>query len=147
MLRLWSNKILFLLVFSLMALALVAVACGGDDEAAAPASTEPTAAAPVATTAAATPSGPQPTATRATGAFRAEPTATGSSAAVPTPVPTAAPAMMAGEPKVDTLVISVDPSAGETNLPLGWHCGPPSADGPRNGSNGRHRTHHKRLGP
>ena len=117
MLRLWSNKILFLLVFSLMALALVAVACGGDDEAAAPASTEPTAAAPVATTAAATPSGPQPTATRATGAFRAEPTATGSSAAVPTPVPTAAPAMMAGEPKVDTLVISVDPSAGETNLP------------------------------
>ena len=117
MFRLWSNKILFLLVFSLMALALVAVACGGDDEAAAPASTEPTAAAPVATTAAATPSGPQPTATRATGAFRAEPTATGSSAAVPTPVPTAAPAMMAGEPKVDTLVISVDPSAGETNLP------------------------------
>ncbi len=116
MLRFWPNNILFLLVFSLMALALVAVACGGDDEAAAPASTEPTAAAP-APTATAAPSGPQPTATRATGAFRGESTATGSSAAVPTPAPTAAPAMMEGEPKVDTLVISVDPSAGETNLP------------------------------
>ena len=116
MLRFLPNNILFLMVFSLMALALVAVACGGDDEAAAPASTEPTAAAPAPTPTAA-PSGPQPTATRAAGAFRAESTATGSSAAVATPAPTAAPAMMEGEPKVDTLVISVDPSAGETNLP------------------------------
>ena len=122
MLRFRSNS-LILLVLSLMALALVAVACGGDDATtapptaapAAPAPTEavaaPTAAAPAPTAA---PSGPQPTPTRATGAFRATPTA---AAAVPTPAPTEAPAMMAAEPKVETLVISVDPSAGETNLP------------------------------
>ncbi len=122
MLRFRSNS-LILLVLSLMALALVAVACGGDDATtapptaapAAPAPTEavaaPTAAAPAPTAA---PSGPQPTPTRATGAFRATPTA---AAAVPTPAPTEAPAMMAAEAKVETLVISVDPSAGETNLP------------------------------
>ena len=119
MLRFKLNNLL-LLVLSLMALALVAVACGGDDATTAP---DPTAVAPAPTAAApspteaptAAPSGPQPTPTTATGAFRATPTPAG--VAAPTPVPTEAPAMMAAEPKVETLVISVDPSAGETNLP------------------------------
>ena len=122
MLRFKLNYLL-LLALSLMALSLVAVACGGDDATTAPtAAPAPTAVAPAPTAAApspteaptAAPSGPQPTPTRATGAFRATPTPAG---AVPAPVPTEAPAMMAAEPKVETLVISVDPSAGETNLP------------------------------
>lgn len=122
MLRFKPNNLL-LLVLSLMVLALVAVACGGDDATTAPPTAPaPTAVAPAPTAAApspteaptAAPSGPQPTPTRATGAFRATPTPAG---AVPTPVPTEAPAIMAAEPKVETLVISVDPSAGETNLP------------------------------
>ena len=116
MFRFRSSNLL-LLVLSLMALALVAVACGGDEATTAPATAEPTAAAPAPTAApTAVPSGPEPTATRATGAFRATPTPAG---AAPTavPAPTEAPAMMAAEPKVETLVISVDPSAGETNLP------------------------------
>lgn len=112
-----------LLVVALMALSVVAVACGGEDPTAAPAATTAPVAAPTAapapTTAAAAPtaapSGPQPTPTAATGAFRATPTPAG--AAVPTAAPTEAPAMMTGEAKVETLVISVDPSAGETNLP------------------------------
>ena len=119
-------KNLLLLVLSLMALALIAVACGGEDATtapptAAPAPTEaapaPTAVAPSPTEApTAVPSGPQPTPTTATGAFRATPTPAGA-APTPAPAPTEAPAMMAAEPKVETLVISVDPSAGETNLP------------------------------
>jgi ABC-type transport system substrate-binding protein len=109
---------LLVLVLSLVALAVVAVACGGDDPTEAPAAPAPTTA-PAAPTAAPTaaPSGPQPTPTTATGAFRAAPTATGSSVSAPTAVPTEAPAMMAPSAKVETLVISVDPSAGETNLP------------------------------
>ena len=118
MLRFEINHIL-LLVMSVIV--LVAVACGGDDEVAAPAATSPPAAAPTSPPApapTAVPSGPQPTPTRATGAFRADPTP---AAAAPTPVPqaTEAPAMMEAQPKVETLVISVDPSAGETNLPWG----------------------------
>ena len=118
MLRFEINHIL-LLVMSVIV--LVAVACGGDDEVAAPAPTSPPAAAPTSPPApapTAVPSGPQPTPTRATGAFRADPTP---AAAAPTPVPqaTEAPAMMEAQPKVETLVISVDPSAGETNLPWG----------------------------
>ena len=124
MLRFKLNGLL-LLVLSLMALALVAVACGGDDATTAPPTAAPTAVAPAPTEAApspteaptAVPSGPQPTPTRATGAFRATPTPSGSAAPTPVPAPTEAPAMIAAEPKVETLVISVDPSAGETNLP------------------------------
>ena len=117
---------LLMLVLAMMVLALVAVACGGDgDDDAPPAPAATTAgSAPAATSApaaattapTAVPSGPQPTATTATGAFRATPTAEAASAA-PTAAPTEAPAMMAMEAKVETLVISVDPSAGETNLP------------------------------
>ena len=124
MLRLRFNNLL-LLVFSLAVLALVAVACGGDDATTAPPVAATTAAGPEPTEAAAAPSpteaptaapsGPQPTPTRATGAFRATPTPAG--VATPAPVPTQAAAMMVAEPKVETLVISVDPSAGETNLP------------------------------
>ena len=113
MLRFRFNN-LILLALSLMALALVAVACGGDEATTAPPTAAPAAPAPTAAAPTAAPSGPQPTPTRATGAFRATPTA---AAAAPTAVPTEAPAMMTAEPKVETLVISVDPSAGETNLP------------------------------
>ncbi len=118
MLRFEINHILLL---AMSVIVLVAVACGGDDEVAAPAATSPPAAAPTSPPApapTAVPSGPQPTPTRATGAFRADPTP---AAAAPTPVPqaTEAPAMMEAQPKVETLVISVDPSAGETNLPWG----------------------------
>ena len=110
---------LLLLTLSVMVLALVAVACGGDDEEAAPAPTSPPAAAPTSPPApapTAVPSGPQPTPTRATGAFRATPTPVGT-APTPVPQPTEVPGMMEAQPKVETLVISVDPSAGETNLP------------------------------
>ncbi len=107
----FRSNILILLVLSVMALALVAVACGGDDPTEVPPTAAPTMAPTAAPTAA--PSGPEPTPTRAAGAFRATPTA----AAAPTAAPTEAPAMMTAEPKVETLVISVDPSAGETNLP------------------------------
>jgi ABC-type transport system substrate-binding protein len=117
MLRFGFRPTIFLAIL-VMAVAVIAVACGGDDDA--PASTATTAApaatAPPAPTA--TSAGPQPTATRATGAFRATPTPAGAGV-TPTaePEPTAPPAMMEAEPKVETLVISVDPSAGETNLP------------------------------
>ena len=111
MFRFRSSNLLLLVL--LMALALVAVACGGDEATTAPAAAEPTAAAPAPT---AVPSGPEPTATRATGAFRSTPTPA-ETAPTAVPAPTEAPAMMAAEPKVETLVISVDPSAGETNLP------------------------------
>ena len=113
-----------LLALSMMALAVVAVACGGEDPTEAPAATmAPAATTPpqaTATTAApaptAVPSGPQPTPTTATGAFRATPTPAGA-VPTPTPEPTEDPGMMVAEAKVETLVISVDPSAGETNLP------------------------------
>ena len=101
---------LVVLILALMALALVAVACGGDATATSAPPTPPAAATTAPTE---VPSGPQPTPTTATGAFRATPTPDSGSAAAPTEVP----AMMAGEAKVETLVISVDPSAGETNLP------------------------------
>ena len=126
MLRIKFNNLVLLLVL-FTALALVAVACGGDDPTAAPAATTAPAAAPTTAPAAApttapaaaapttAPSGPEPTPTRATGAFRATPTP--AAAAAPTAVPTEAPAMMEAMAKVETLVISVDPSAGETNLP------------------------------
>ena len=128
MLRFRYRNIL-LLVVTLMALAMVAVACGGDDPTAAPAATSAPAAAPTTAPAAApttapaaaapttAPSGPEPTPTRATGAFRATPTPSGAAAPTPAPAPTDEPAMMEAMAKVETLVISVDPSAGETNLP------------------------------
>ena len=116
-------KRIFLLMLSVIALALVAVACGDDEQA--PAATAPATSAP-ATVAApaptsppaptAEPGAPEPTATRATGAFRATPTPAGT-APTPVPQPTSPPAMMEAQPKVEMLVISVDPSAGETNLP------------------------------
>ncbi len=107
-----------ILALLMMALILVAAACGGDgEEASAPAPTAaPTAAPTSAPAPTAVPSGNVPTPTRATGAFRTAPTPTG---AAPTaaPQPTSSPAMVEAQPKVETLVISVDPSAGETNLP------------------------------
>ncbi len=106
---LFRYQSLLLLSVVLMALALVAVACGGDDATTEPAATSAPTADAAPTTA---PSGPQPTPTRATGAFRATTTSSGAAAAS-----TEAPAMITGDPKVETLVISVDPSAGETNLP------------------------------
>ena len=106
---LFRYQSLLLLSVVLMALALVAVACGGDDATTEPAATSAPTADAAPTTA---PSGPQPTPTRATGAFRASTTSSEAAAAS-----TEAPAMITGEPKVETLVISVDPSAGETNLP------------------------------
>ena len=117
---LFRYRNLLLLVIALMALALVAVACGGDDATQAPAATTAPAATAAPTVAAAptaVPSGPQPTPTTATGAFRATPTPASAAVSSPTAAPTEEPAMMTGEAKVETLVISVDPSAGETNLP------------------------------
>jgi peptide/nickel transport system substrate-binding protein len=103
-----------ILVLLVMALALVAVACGGDDETT-PATAAPATSAPAAT---AVPSGPEPTPTTApSGAtYRTTPTPTG---AMPTavPSPTDAPAVTRGQPKVDTLFMAVDPAAGETNYP------------------------------
>ena len=79
---------------------VIAVACGGEDEATtAPAPAATTAPAPAATTA------PAPAATTA-----AVPAAT----AAPTTAPADAPR---GQPKVETLVLGVDPGAGETNTP------------------------------
>ncbi len=116
MLRFGMKNTLMLAIL-VVSLAIIVVACGGDDDdAAAPA---PAATAPQPTAApdpTAVPSGPQPTQTRATGAFRATPTLAGA-APTPVPEPTDPPAMVEAQPKVETLVISVDPSAGETNLP------------------------------
>lgn len=111
----------------LLVFAMVAVACGSDPTATAvtsatavPAAKATTAPAPKATTAPApkattAPSASQPTPTTATGAFRPKPT---TDAATPKPEPTKAALVESrGEPKVETLVIAVDPSAGETNLP------------------------------
>jgi len=106
-------------------IAVIAMSCGGDDpteaptqttpatkapEAAAPATKAPEAAAPEATA-----TGPVPTATLSGGAFR--PTETPAGGGVPTA--TVAPVAPVGQAKVETLVIAVDPSAGETNLPWG----------------------------
>jgi len=115
-----------------MLLAVVALACG-DDATATPqaaaqpeATTAPAAAATTAPVAAATSEpameatvAPAPAATVApapaatsVGAFRGTPT---SEASVPTATPE--PSAPVGQAKVETLVIAVDPSAGETNLP------------------------------
>ena len=81
-----------LLISALIVLIMViAVACGGDEATTAPAPAATTAAAPAATTA-------------------AVPAAT----AAPTTAPADAPR---GQPKVETLVLGVDPGAGETNTP------------------------------
>ena len=96
-------------------LLVIAAACGEPAPAAAPAAPAPTEApAAMAPTAAA--------ATTAPAALAPSPTAPAFRAAGATAAPTATPApVMAqtGELKVDTLVIAVDPSAGETNLPWG----------------------------
>ena len=109
----------YLVALLVAIVAMFAVACGGDDEPTAAPPTGATAApaptsapAPAATTAAS-----QPTATLAAGAFRPTPTVEGAAPA-PTPAPTDPPAM-AIEPKVETLVIAVDPGTGETMLPWG----------------------------
>lgn len=119
---------LILLVVLLVSLALVAVACGGEEEEEAPTIAAP--AAPQATSASAptaAPAAPQatsapapttasPTPTPAGATYRTTPTPTG---AAPTaaPAPTEPPAEMRGQPKVETLVMAVDPAAGETNFP------------------------------
>ncbi len=92
MLRLLHQPRVFISAL-IMLIAIVAIACGGDDEATAvPAAT--TATGPAATTA------PGPTAT-----------------AAPAPTPTVQPAAdIGGQPKVETLVMGFDPAAGETNL-------------------------------
>lgn len=110
-------KMKYLISLIVVLVAVIAVACGSSATSTpVPAATQ--APAPAATTAPAATSAPaadQPTATRSAGAFR--PTAT--TAAAPRPAPTSAPAPVAsrGQPKVDTLVIAVDPANGETNLP------------------------------
>ena len=126
-------RILFALAAAGLLLAL-AVACGGEPETPAPAAApagEPTAAAPsapsgsgggAAATAPAATAAPAPAATAPAMAPEPSPTAPAFRAAGATAVPTATPAPVAeqaGEVKVDTLVIAVDPAAGETNLPWG----------------------------
>ena len=112
-----------LLTVSVISLLLVAAACGGEPETSAPgapAAADTQAPAPAAATqapapqaaATAAPAAPEPSPTAP--AFRA---ASGATAA-PTATPEAMPEQT-GNVKVDTLVIAVDPSAGETNLPWG----------------------------
>lgn len=100
----------FLIPSIVMLLAIIAVACGSDPTStSAPVATQAPApeatTAPVATTA--------PEATTSAPAFR--PTAT-SAASAPVPTATVAPAAPRGQPKVETLVMAMDPAAGETNL-------------------------------
>ena len=117
------NRLLF--TIPVILLLLVAAACGSEPETTAPsapapaATTAPAAAAPTqapavqtAPTAAAAPAAPEPSPTAP--AFRAAAGATAAPTATPAPVPE-----QQGEVKVDTLVIAVDPSAGESNLPWG----------------------------
>ena len=104
-------------LFALSALALLwlAIACQSAAPEPAPQAeaTAPPAAAPAAVSATAAPAAPQQA--------QAEPSPTAPAfRAAATVAPTARPAQAAeqmGEIKVDTLVIAVDPSAGETNLP------------------------------
>lgn len=115
------NRVLILIPAIL--LLFVSVACGSEPETVAPSAPAAAAtqapAAPAATQAPA----PQATATEAPAAPAPSPTApafrpAGGATAAPTATP--APVMeQMGEVKVDTLVIAVDPSAGETNLPWG----------------------------
>ena len=101
----------------------VAGACG-DEAAPAPAAVPTAAPAAVAATAApsgsgataatAAPAAPAPSPSPTAPAFRAAPGATAAPTATPVPV-----MEQTGDVKVDTLVIAVDPSAGETNLPWG----------------------------
>ena len=127
-------RILLTLAAAGLLLAL-AVACGGEPETPAPAAAPagaPTAAAPSApsgssagagaTAAPAATAASAPAATAPVMAPEPSPTAPAFRAAGATAVPTATPAPVAeqaGEVKVDTLVIAVDPAAGETNLPWG----------------------------
>ncbi len=96
MLRLLHDPRLFITTL-IMLIAIVAVACGGGDEATA---------VPAATSA------PQPAATSA-------PVPAATSAPVPaaTSAPEPTDTMSRGQPKVETLVLGVDPGAGETNTP------------------------------
>lgn len=115
------NRLLF--TIPVILLLLVAAACGSEPETTAPsapapaATTAPAAAAPTQAPAVqaaptAAPAAPEPSPTAP--AFRAAAGATSAPTATPAPVPE-----QQGEVKVDTLVIAVDPSAGETNLPWG----------------------------
>ncbi len=111
-----------LLTFSAVGLLAVAAACGRPEPAAPAPAQQPSAQQPAAqqAPAAATPvpaggaaAAPEPSPTAP--AFRA---AASAADATPTAMPKPAVAQT-GEIKVDTLVIAVDPSAGETNLPWG----------------------------
>ncbi len=96
----------FLIPSIVVLLAVIAVACGSDATATpVPAPAATTAPAPAATTA--------PAATQSAPAFR--PTAT-TAASAPVPTATVAPAAPRGQAKVKTLVMAMDPAAGETNI-------------------------------
>ena len=113
-----SKKLLrpsYLVRMMVLIIAVIAISCGGDDPTDTPTQTTPATESPQPT---ATETGPVPTATLSSGAFRPTDTPTaGGSTAVPTA--TTAPAAPVGQAKVETLVIAVDPAAGETNLPWG----------------------------
>lgn len=126
-------RILLTLTAAGLLLALT-TACGSEPETPAPAAPAgvgaPTTAAPsapsgdgsAAATAPPATAAPAPTAAAPATAPEPSPTAPAFRAAGATAVPTATPAPVAeqtGEVKVDTLVIAVDPAAGETNLPWG----------------------------
>ena len=107
-------RLKFLIPSIVMLFAMIAVACGSDTTSDTPASapaatTAPAAAAPAATAA---PAKPEAT-TKAVPAFR--PTAT-TKAAAPAPKATAVPVPAQGQAKVETLVMAMDPAAGETNI-------------------------------
>ena len=111
-----SKKLLrpsYLVRMMVLIIAVIAISCGGDDPTQTPTKTTPATESPQPT---ATETGPVPAATLSSGAFRPTNTPTaGGSTAVPTATP--APAAPVGQAKVETLVIAVDPAAGETNLP------------------------------
>ena len=116
------DRVLF--TIPVILLLLIAAACGSEPEPAAPSAPAAQAAATQPPAAAATSApAPQAAATQAPAAPEPSPTAPAfRPAAGATAVPTATPAAMPeqqGDVKVETLVIAVDPSAGETNLPWG----------------------------
>ncbi len=111
----------YLILSIVMLFAIIAVACGSDTTSDTPATKAPVAVATKAPVAAATKApvaaatkAPAPAATKkAVPAFR--PTAT-TKASVPVPKATAAPVAPQGQAKVETLVMAMDPAAGETNI-------------------------------
>jgi ABC-type transport system substrate-binding protein len=111
----WLFRSKVLVSSLIMLLAMIAVACGSSATATAVPPTATRAPAPAAapTAAPAAAAAPASAPTLAAPAF----TAPTKAAAAPVPTATKAPvAAVRGKPKVETLVISVDPAAGETNL-------------------------------